>query len=173
MLAAGGMPVLSDGVRSADKSNPAGYFELEATKTIGSDSLWFEYAKGKAVKIVVPLVGHLPARHAYKVIFMRRDMDEIMRSQEKMLDRLGTPGEKDKQRGIALYYEEQTRICRETLAALPRCDILTLDYAEAVADPSACAARIACFLSNPAIKPEAMQRAVEPSLHREKTGRRA
>jgi hypothetical protein len=34
MLSAGGMPVLSDGQRSADANNPRGYYELEPVKSL-------------------------------------------------------------------------------------------------------------------------------------------
>ena len=52
MLAAGGLPVLSDGVREADEDNPRGYLEFEPVKKLFSNSAWFKDAKGKAVKIV-------------------------------------------------------------------------------------------------------------------------
>ncbi len=37
MLAAGGVPPVTDSIRAADESNPRGYFELEAVKRLRSD----------------------------------------------------------------------------------------------------------------------------------------
>ena len=81
------IPVLSDGKRESDISNPEGYYELEAVKGIVKDNSFLNEAKGKAVKIVAPLPIYLDTQHKYKVVFMRRDMDEILRSQEKMLSK--------------------------------------------------------------------------------------
>ena len=81
------VPVLSDGKREKDISNPEGYFELEAVKGIVQDNSFLNDANGKAVKIVAPLPIYMNPSLNYRVIFMRRDMDEILRSQEKMLQK--------------------------------------------------------------------------------------
>ncbi|HVV44348.1 MAG TPA: alkaline phosphatase family protein, partial [Bryobacteraceae bacterium] len=44
MLSAGGLPALTDGVRSADEDNPRGYFELEAVKQMQNGAPWLEEA---------------------------------------------------------------------------------------------------------------------------------
>jgi hypothetical protein len=48
MLQAGGIEVLTDGVRQADESNPKGYFELEAVKELdkAGDTAWLKGARG-------------------------------------------------------------------------------------------------------------------------------
>ena len=92
MLAAGGMPVLTDGRRGADADNPAGYFELEAVKAIARDPGFLDRAAGKAVKIVHAMLNHLPIDRDYRVILMRRDRDDVLMSQRKMLDRHGRAG---------------------------------------------------------------------------------
>ena len=53
MLEAGGLDVVTDGVRQADESNPRGYLELEAVKALDKDgsTAWLKDARGKAVKI--------------------------------------------------------------------------------------------------------------------------
>ena len=50
MLAAGGMPVLSDGERQADTDNPKGYFEWERIKRLPKDPACIVEAEGKVVK---------------------------------------------------------------------------------------------------------------------------
>ena len=93
------IPVFSDGKREKDINNPEGYFELEAVKGIVKDNSFLENAKGKALKIVAPLPIFLDKKLNYKVVFMRRNMDEILRSQEVMLQK-DQLSERDKFRGI-------------------------------------------------------------------------
>ena len=77
MLAAGGLEPLTDNIRIADEDNPGGYFELERVKQLETDTAWLEEAKGRAVKLISALLKQLPRTHSYKVIFMRRAMQEI------------------------------------------------------------------------------------------------
>jgi len=77
-------PILTDNIRTPDYNNPKGYYEFEAIKNLASNKKWIEEAKGKVVKIVSPLLKHLPLKHHYKIIFMHRNLREIIDSQEKM-----------------------------------------------------------------------------------------
>src|SRR6476646_10559062 len=73
MLRAGGVPIVADGLRTADDDNPKGYFELERVKQMQKgDVAWVEDAPGQAVKVISALLEHLPALQTYKVLFMQR-----------------------------------------------------------------------------------------------------
>ncbi len=85
MLALAGVPVLTDGVRAADASNPLGYFEWEPAKRLATQPDLITRAEGKVVKLVSPLLEHLPASRTYTVVFMRRDARAILASQERMI----------------------------------------------------------------------------------------
>jgi hypothetical protein len=88
MLQAGGMVLLTDGVRVPDENNPRGYFEFEAVKELdksSGDLAWLPLARGKAVKIISLLLTWLPESYDYRVILMQRDLGEIMASQNKLL----------------------------------------------------------------------------------------
>jgi hypothetical protein len=87
MLAAGGLPLLTDGRREADASNPRGYHELEAATRLRSDRAWLADARNKGVKIVAQLLPFLPAGHSYRVILMERALEEVLASQRRMLAR--------------------------------------------------------------------------------------
>ena len=91
MLDNGGIEVVTDNVRTADTDNPRGYYEFEQVKKIKEDVSWLPGTRGKAFKMVSQLLYELPASEKYRVIFMERDLDEMIRSQEKMLARLGKP----------------------------------------------------------------------------------
>lgn len=87
MLAAGNVNVLSDEVRAPDEDNPRGYLEFEPVKNLLKNSKWLLEARGRAIKIVVPLLAALPAGLACRVILCERDLDEVLDSQERMLRR--------------------------------------------------------------------------------------
>ncbi|MGB6947396.1 MAG: alkaline phosphatase family protein, partial [Bryobacteraceae bacterium] len=87
MLAAGGMSVVSDGLRAADEDNPRGYQEFEPVKHLHKSSKWLFEERGRAIKIVAPLLNALPAGLACRVILCERDLDEVLDSQERMLAR--------------------------------------------------------------------------------------
>ncbi len=89
MLEGGGVEVVTDGVRPADTDNPKGYYEFEKVKTIRRDASWLPATRGKAFKMVSQLLYDLPSGESYRIVFMERDLEETLLSQEKMLTRLG------------------------------------------------------------------------------------
>ena len=81
MLEAGGIPIVQDGIRTANTDNPKGYYEFERVKQLPKgDTAWLADSHGKAVKIISALLKHLPSDYEYKVLFMRRDLDEVTAS---------------------------------------------------------------------------------------------
>src|SRR5438132_9623874 len=108
MLEAGGVPILSDGIRTADVSNPKGYYEYEPVKDLdkGGEAAWLADARGKAVKIISFLLTWLPESYDYKVIFMRRDLDEAIASQNAMLVRRGEAAGRRDDEPVRRAYEE-------------------------------------------------------------------
>lgn len=170
MLRAGGLPVLTDGERVADASNPRGYLEFEAVKRLGRDpdAVWLAQAGGKAVKIVAPLLQHLPPGPAYRILFMERPLKEIVASQAVMLKNLGKEGGKLSDRQLASAYLKQVTNLRGALAADPeRMRVLAVDYRQTLAEPAAAAAEVNRFLGG-GLDEVAMAAAVEPSLYRQK-----
>lgn len=107
ILEKAGLPILTDGERKKDINNPEGYYELEAVKGIVLDNSFLDTAFGKVVKVVAPLPIYLNKNLPYKVIFMRRDMDEILRSQEKMLQK-DQFSEREKFRTIYEFHLKKT-----------------------------------------------------------------
>ena len=92
MLENGGVEIITDSIRTADTDNPRGYYEFEKVKRIKQDSSWLPEAQGKAFKMISQLLYDLPETERYRIIFMERNLDEMLRSQEKMLERLGRSG---------------------------------------------------------------------------------
>jgi hypothetical protein len=167
MLEAGGMPILSDRRRQADEDNPRGYFELEAVKKMQTDQSWMGEARGKAVKIIAPLVCGLPPCPRYRVILMERDYREILDSQAKMIARRGGEIQDTPQRRqrLASEYDRVMQRTRRTLSARPDVHLLILRYQDVVRDPATAALQIKLFLGS-TLSETRMAAAVEPSLHR-------
>src|ERR1700730_12243612 len=89
MLENGGVAVVTDNIRTADTDNPRGYYEFEKVKKLKQDASWLPETRGKAFKMVSQLLYDLPASESYRILFMKRDFEEMLLSQEKMLERLG------------------------------------------------------------------------------------
>jgi tetratricopeptide (TPR) repeat protein len=166
MLAAGGLAVLSDGKREADDDNPRGYFELEAATRLRSDRAWLADAVGKCVKIVAQLLPSLPGDRSYRVVFMQRDLDEILASQERMLKRLGRKSSSLPPEKLRETFEQQiTRVKRWLKRrSIP---VVFVDYTSALDDPPATADALATFLGG-SLDTSAMADAVAPSLYRQR-----
>lgn len=164
MLAAGGMAVLTDERRGADASNAKGYFEHEAAKRLAENSDWLEEARGKAVKIVVPLLQFLPPRFAYKILFMDRLWEEILASQEAMIRRLGRKAGGAGPGALANLYARQASRCLRHVRQLPSADCLGVGYPEVIETSEETIAKIRAFLGLPGLDAEAMRAVVAPAL---------
>ena len=82
MLEAGGLETLTDEIREPDEDNPKGYCEFERVKALDKDEekLWLTEVQGKGIKIISELLRQLPGTYFYKVIFMDRDLEEVVAS---------------------------------------------------------------------------------------------
>ncbi|SRR6266542_3223747 len=170
MLEAGGMPLMTDGVRAPDESNPRGYYELAAVKDLATsaDRRWLSRARGKALKVVSPLVEHLPPTCAYQVIFMLRDLDEVIASQNRMLALAGEPA--DASANLREHYQQHVRRVLGLIDRRPEFVALQVDYADVLRRPLEEARRVQAFLKRPLDVP-AMAAAVDEELYRNRKSR--
>jgi hypothetical protein len=162
MIAAGGMPILTDGLRAADVDNPWGYLEYEPVKRSATDVSWVADAVGKAVKVVHLLLPCLPQDYTYRVLFIRRDIAEVLASQRRMLDRAGRRGAELPDRRLAEVFEAQVRRALEWAGRQPSCSVLRLEYREVTENPAARASRINQFLGG-SLDEAAMAACVRPA----------
>jgi hypothetical protein len=167
MLAAGGLEILSDGERAADIDNPKGYFELERIKNLETetDKSYLRAARGKAVKVISFLIKDLPDENDYRVVFMRRDLDEVLASQQKMIDRLeSTDSDADAAAMKEAFRNDiaRVRVLTRTRANFTLCEI---QYKQAVADPAAASRTVNAFLGGH-LDEAAMRAAVDAALYR-------
>jgi hypothetical protein len=165
MLAAGGLPVLTDHVRAADDDNPRGYLEFERAKQIQRDADWLDDARGKVVKLVHLLLLDLPLDRQYRVIFMRRDLREVLASQRRMLQRHGRTGAQLTDEALAGVFADQVEKVLRWLCEKPNIEVLEVAYGDLIAEPDRSVQTINRFLGG-RLNEAAMASAVDPTLYR-------
>jgi hypothetical protein len=167
MLAAGGMPLLTDDQRRPDESNPRGYFEHEGVKHSRNDVSWLIQADGKAVKVIHLLLLHLPVDRNYRVIFMVRNLAEVVASQRAMLQQQGRPLAPLTDEALAGVFEKQLATVRQWLAARPNFSVWYPNYREVVTDPVTAAQQLNEFLGGH-LDADKMAAVVTPTLYRQR-----
>ena len=149
MLAAGGVPILSDSIRNADEDNPNGYFEFEPVKQLSQGQTdWLADADHKAVKIVSALLEYLPAGHRYKILFMERDIKEILASQQKMLNRRNEESKVSDEEMESQFQKHLANI-KFWLARQPGMEVLYVNYNELISNPDEYTHAIVDFIGIP------------------------
>lgn len=168
-LQAGGMELLIDHIRTADANNPKGYYEFERVKQLPkSDYSWLRKARGKGVKIISALLEFLPEKFNYKVIFMQREMNEILSSQARMLERSGKENEHPvSDEAIRHSYQEHLNKVTNYLAAGDWFQTLYVSYNDILAQPDLEFKKVVDFLGV-GLDLEKMTKMVDPNLYREK-----
>lgn len=165
MLQAGGIPVLTDGQRAADRHNPQGYFEDERARRLAQDASWIGEARGKAVKIIYRLLPHLPPTFEYRIVFMDRDLNEVYDSQRDMLEAARDPAAAQHRDITIRALSLDLDAARKWLVTQPNIRSLTVPFQGLVAHPNAWTPRVAQFLDGHLDEP-AMQAVIEPALYR-------
>lgn len=168
MLEAGGMQTFSDGLRIADKNNQKGYYEHERIKYLPKDQSILKKVGDQAVKIVAPLLFHLPANYRYKIIFIERELGEVLLSQHKMLKRYKLK-KKSEVFSFKLWQKSEDVIKRvkSTFQNLPNVEFLWIQHRDVIEDPMSVAIEVCVFLDQD-MDLNRMATIVDPSLYRER-----
>jgi hypothetical protein len=166
MLEAGGLQPVIDGFREADEDNPKGYYELEAVKRTKQDPSWVPEARGKVVKVISQLLQDLPTDERYKVVFMRRQLDEVLASQQKMLVRRDEEDEStdgDMKDMFASHVEE----IEGWMRAAEHLDVLFVSYNRMQSDSESQIARVCKFMGAD-LDAGKMATIIDPALYRQR-----
>ena len=166
MLAAAGLEIYTDNQRKPDENNPNGYFEADAVKGLVTDNAWVKDCRGKVIKVVAPVVPYLPQQERYRVLFMQRDIKEIVSSQNRMLGRLEKQGGNIEDKRLQEVFLQQAFMAAQMVASHGN-PLLSVGYANAIEDPEKIARQIAEFLDRE-LDVSAMVATVDSTLHREK-----
>ncbi len=164
MLYKGGLNVLTDENRKPDVSNPKGYFEYNPVMSIHKDNTWLDKAQNKSIKIVAPLLKFLDPQYRYKIIFMNRDLNEIIKSQQKMI------GKSTDDLPLHLFqaYKKQLKSVEVWKDKEPNIELIYIDYKDLINDASNAVEKIEFFIGLELDKRN-MIRCVDKTLYRNKT----
>ncbi len=172
MIEAGGLAVMIDGQRAADLDNPKGYLEFERIKDLEkeTDKSYVQQARGKALKVISFLIKDLPDDNDYRVIFMRRDLDEVLTSQNKMIQRLETADASASQEAMKEAYRNDIVRTRLMCKKRPNFELIEVHYRATIEDAEGTASVVNAFLGGH-LDESAMRAAVDASLYRNRAGR--
>jgi len=168
MLVAGGLEVLTDGLRGADENNPKGYFELEQVKQLPEgDTGWVQTARGKVVKVISYLLEYLPAEVPYRVIFMQRDLVEVLASQKRMLERDGKSEGSARDEQMTELYEKHLKQVEAWMRRQANLQVLFVSHKVVMQSALEAAEQVNRFLGGE-LDTDAMAAVVDPALYRER-----
>jgi hypothetical protein len=165
MLEAGGVQLFVDNKRKPDYDNPNGYYEFEKVKEIDKDASWLGDSHGKAVKIVSMFLYHLPPMYGYKVIFMQRNMQEILTSQRKMLERSDPQSEIIEDGIMANKFEAHLKKIYNWIERQKNIQCLYMSYNDIMNDPQGSSTRVNTYIGGH-LDINAMVESVDHSLYR-------
>jgi len=169
MLEAGGMELLVDNERKADDDNPKGYFEWERVKKLpDGDTEWVAQAEGKVVKAVSYFLNHFPPGFEYYVIFMERNLDEILKSQKVMMERRGEEFRKRENKTMSEFFKSHIKKTKDWLTMQANFYVLYVSYNEILKNPSVFAKEINEFIEID-LNEEKMVQVVDNKLYRQKS----
>jgi len=168
MLDVGGLEVVTDGIREPNADNPRGYYEFERVKKLpDGDTAWLDEARGQVVKVIAALLPHLPTTYTYRVLMMRRKMDEILASQRRMLMRRGEDPDAVDDREMARLFEKHLAQVYDWMRQQDNVRFLDVDYNVMLSGPEAQLEEIQVFLGRP-LDLQEMGAVVDPSLYRQR-----
>jgi len=170
MLEAGGAPIMTDGEREADIDNPKGYFEYERIKNLEkeTDKSYVREGRGKVLKVISFLIKDLPSDNDYKIIFMRRNLDEVLKSQEKMIDRLGTTDTDAADEAMKEAYRNDIVRTRLLCKKHPNFELIEIHYKATIEDSTGTARKVNEFLGG-RLDEARMKAAVDGNLYRNRS----
>ena len=175
-LEGGGIPVLKNTERDNKypEDNPNGYYEINNMHRVGAEPRLLHAADGKAVKVLMPWLLQLSIEDhgSMRVIFMRRNFKELVRSQ---LIAMEARNQQPRPLPAALeqanrkFIEEANNWLFVRRQDIPSCEIW---YNELVSQPQATLGKVITFLDNVGFEHNAklfkMVRLVDPKLYRQR-----
>ena len=165
ILESGGMKVVTDNIRKANEDNPHGYYEYEKVKKIKEDTGWLKESRGKAFKMVSQLLYDLPSDENYKVIFMKRKMNEILASQSKMLERMEGSKDGTSNAKMGEFFNKHILKIIDWIEGRKYIDVLYIDYNDLLTNPDEHIKTLNRFL-NYKLNEEKAVKVIDSSLYR-------
>ncbi|MCK4975822.1 MAG: hypothetical protein KAS36_02690 [Anaerolineales bacterium] len=171
MLEAGGIPPMTDKIRTADDDNPKGYYEFERVKKLKEgDTAWLDDAHGKAVKVISALLTYLPVSYNYNVIFMERALPEVLASQRKMLLNREEDPDKVSEEELTQLFQKHLNQVMSWIESQPNVHYLGVNYNLMLQEPDPYVEQINQFLGD-RLDVKDMAGVVDPKLYRQRNSK--
>jgi hypothetical protein len=159
-----GLPIATDKERRADKDNVHGYFEVDniVNKLKEKPEFVFDY-DGKVLKVIHYGLQYLP-KGDYKLVYIERDLDEVMMSMEKMIG-VEDPKREQTKRAFAAFNDKAKAMADER----DDIDFLLVAHRDLVTDPAPVVDEIISFLDIDPARKDDMLSAIDPTQYRNRT----
>jgi len=167
MLDTGGIEPFTDNIRQPDESNPKGYCEYERVKSLDRDTSWLFEVENCAVKIVANWLHFLPPEFEYSLVFMERDLEEVIRSQDEMLKLAGRPARKYDLDLMASSYGRLIEATKDWLSRQKNINTININHQDVITNPSQAAEMVNNFLGN-MLDESKMPSVIEHTLYHQK-----
>lgn len=166
MLLSAGVPVAFTEARKPDLHNPKGYFELEGGKIINSlmnGTFPLQTYTGKFIKITAYGLSYLPTTGRYQIIFMERNLEEVLDSMEKMSHIVDKNREETKQ-----SFKKLNDKVKKEITTKDNIQVLFVNYNEMLRDPKPYVVKICEFIGPYCFDTEKMMSVVDSQLYRQR-----
>lgn len=164
MLQAAGLDILTDELRQADDNNPLGYFEYKPATSLRTNRDWVPKARGKVVKVVAQLLPYLPTNEQYRIIFMERPLDEVLLSQQKMLQK--SDAESDNAGLKNAFHQQLNRV--HSYVEQRDSAMMQVPFSQCIAEPLNVAGQLLSYLAIDDISAATVGERVNAQLYRSK-----
>jgi LPS sulfotransferase NodH len=164
ILEAGDIPISFNDSRQPDEHNPKGYYELENGKIISklkSGSFPLNCYKGTFIKVTAYGLRYLPFGK-YKVIYMERNIDEVVNSMDAMR---GKYSDKEESKEI---YKRLNKSVKSDMMNRNDIDMITISYNDIIKNPKINIKKVSNFL-NVKVDVEKMIDVIDDSLYRHRS----
>ena len=168
MLEVGGLSPLTDKIRQPDEDNPKGYYEFERVKKLREgDTAWIPSARGRVVKVISALLLNLPLNEQYRVVFMQRELSEVLASQRQMLIRRGEDSNKVSDEELTRLFLKHIQQVSDWLEKQPNIHYLFVNYNQLMSDPNPVIQQIDAFFAG-RVNIQKMGEVIDQSLYRQR-----
>ncbi len=172
MLGAGGISLLYDSERLPDEFNPYGYYEHQIIHNLAktSDISCLQQYKGYAVKIISPILVKLTITFPARIIYIKRDLQEVIVSQQKMSYKnklLNISSLSLDQKKLLNIFEKHTQQMMSFILHNPNLKLLEVNFSEVFSHSENIINSIDKFLDGN-LERTGMKSVIKPELYRNK-----
>ena len=147
ILAAGGLPILAAERRQLPHQHPDWQWEWDAMHSMCSDPRVLDSVGGRVIMIPSGLVPQLDPKHEYRIVWMKRPVEEVIDEQFPMsAGGLEMPAEERAQLVSSLrrHVEQMGRVLRDR----PQVELLEVDHQMLLREPEVQLGRLKTFFGD-------------------------